>query len=198
MHCLTGSALGRGCGPLIISKDKIDDPQRSLSDIKDCHTRKIYHRQFFAWIYTRPRPTNKVELLFSDIEDAVLNGDVDAGLIIHENRFTHAQKGLLKVADLGDFWETQTQSPIPLGGIVVNRKLPVSLQLQIDDIIKRSVEFAFKNPEASKEYVKQHAQAMNEEVMYKHIALYVNEYSVNLGTEGRKAQRSSTRQKHCI
>jgi 1,4-dihydroxy-6-naphthoate synthase len=119
----------------------------------------------------------------------VLNGDVDAGLIIHENRFTYEQKGLKKIIDLGEYWETLTGAPIPLGGIVMQRSLPDELKKKVDRILRRSVEYAFAHPKASLAFVKEHAQEMSEEVMYKHIGLYVNNYSINLGAEGKRAVR---------
>lgn len=129
-------------------------------------------------------------MVFSDIEKAVLNGDVDAGLIIHENRFTYHHRGLHKIMDMGEFWEAETKSMIPLGGIVVRRNLDESIQNKVDRVLHRSVQFAFENPESSMEYVKENAQEMAEDVMRKHIQLYVNEYSVNLGKKGFKAVKS--------
>jgi 1,4-dihydroxy-6-naphthoate synthase len=131
--------------------------------------------------------TNKEEILFSEIENSVLTNKVDAGLLIHENRFTFQDKGLEKIIDLGEYWESLIQSPIPLGGIVVKRTLNSALQKTIDSLIKQSVEFAFANPESCMTFVKKHAQEMNEEVMKKHIALYVNEFSIDLGEIGKKA-----------
>jgi len=117
----------------------------------------------------------------------VLDGRVDVGLIIHENRFTYQDKGLKKIIDLGDYWEKQTGCAIPLGGIVANRNLPEDVQHKINRVLRKSVEFAFANPKSGLEYIRSHAQEMSEEVMYKHIDLYVNKYSVDLGEEGRKA-----------
>ena len=134
-----------------------------------------------------PEALNKEELVFSDIENAVLDGRVDVGLIIHENRFTYQDKGLKKIIDLGDYWEKQTGLAIPLGGIVANRSLPIDIQHKINRVLRRSVEFAFANPKSGLEFIRSHAQEMSEEVMYKHIDLYVNQYSVELGTEGKKA-----------
>jgi 1,4-dihydroxy-6-naphthoate synthase len=124
---------------------------------------------------------------FSDIEDAVLKGDVDAGLIIHENRFTYEQRGLKKIIDLGEYWETLAIAPIPLGGIVVRRNLSNELKQKVNRVIKKSVEYAFANPKASMSFVREHAQTMSEEVMKKHIDLYVNKYSIDLGNEGKRA-----------
>ncbi|SFC36284.1 1,4-dihydroxy-6-naphthoate synthase [Parapedobacter composti] len=134
-----------------------------------------------------PQLKNKTELLFSDIEQALLDGQIDLGLIIHENRFTYQDKGLHKVIDLGDYWEKMAEAPIPLGGIVVKRELPDDIKRKINRVIRRSVEFALANPESGLEFIRFHAQAMSEAVMYKHIELYVNRFSVSLGDEGRRA-----------
>jgi 1,4-dihydroxy-6-naphthoate synthase len=134
-----------------------------------------------------PNHQNKVEMLFSEIENKVLESRVDAGLIIHENRFTYQEKGLEKVKDLGEFWEEETGLPIPLGGIVVKRELPLATQQKIERVLRKSVEFAFENPNSSADYVKFHAQEMGKEVVDAHIALYVNNYSISLGEQGRKA-----------
>ena len=134
-----------------------------------------------------PRLKNKKEMLFSEIEDAVLTGKVAAGVIIHENRFTYQEKGLVKIMDLGEYWESLTQLPIPLGGIVVKRNLPSVLKHKIDRILRKSVTYAFANPKESAAFVKAHAQEMSEVVMYKHIHLYVNDYSVDLGPTGKSA-----------
>jgi 1,4-dihydroxy-6-naphthoate synthase len=130
---------------------------------------------------------NKIEYTFSDIEEAVLKGKVDAGLIIHENRFTYHEKGLVKIIDLGEYWNSLIQAPIPLGGIVIKRHLDKDLQQKVNKLIKKSAEFAFQNPESSMQYVKQNAQEMNEEVMKKHINLYVNSFSLDLGDIGINA-----------
>jgi 1,4-dihydroxy-6-naphthoate synthase len=112
---------------------------------------------------------------------------VDAGLIIHENRFTYQEKGLEKIIDLGEYWDSLIHAPIPLGGIVIKRNLDSELQQKVNRIIKKSVEYAFANPESCMPYVKAHAQEMSEDVMKKHIALYVNNFSVDLGDEGKRA-----------
>jgi len=134
-----------------------------------------------------PNARTKVEMLFSDIEQALVDEAVDAGLIIHENRFTYESKGLRKIVDLGEFWEGETGLPIPLGGIVIDRRLPRDVQARVNRVLRRSVEFAFAHPDASLPFVRQHAQAMSDEVMYKHINLYVNDFTVDLGPEGRRA-----------
>ena len=181
-----GSALGRNCGPLLISKRKISRDEVARGDLQIAIPGK-YTTANFLLSLAFPRATRKSQLLFSDIESAVLNGSMDAGLIIHENRFTYEAKGLRKIIDLGEFWETETAMPIPLGGIVANRALPVDVRKTINRVIRRSVEYAFAHPKDSLPYVRAHAQEMSEEVMYKHIDLYVNDYSIDLGEEGRRA-----------
>ena len=126
-------------------------------------------------------------MLFSEIEQAVLNGDADAGVIIHESRFTYEAKGLKKVIDLGEWWEKETSSPIPLGGIVMKRNFSDDIKQKVNRIIRRSVEFAFTNPSSSMDFIKKHAQEMSEDVIIKHINLYVNKFSVDLGEEGSKS-----------
>jgi 1,4-dihydroxy-6-naphthoate synthase len=134
-----------------------------------------------------PDACDRTEVLFSDIESALLDERFDAGLIIHENRFTYEAKGLKKIIDLGEYWEAQTAAPIPLGGIVVRRALPNDVKRKVSRIVRRSVEYALANREASLPFVRQHAQEMNEDVMYRHIDLYVNQYSVDLGDDGKRA-----------
>jgi len=192
----SGSALGFGVGPLLISNLEI-----SISDLEKnlIHDPKSGSRNPLIGIpgkYTTanfllglafPEATNKQVLVFSEIEDALLDNRIDIGLIIHENRFTYQDKGLKKIIDLGDYWEKRTGCAIPLGGIVANRNLPLDVQHKINRVLRKSVEFAFANPKSGLAFIKQHAQEMSEEVMYKHIELYVNQYSIELGEEGRKA-----------
>ena len=186
----SGSALGFGVGPMLICKD---DPETLLSNLATHNSQPTigipgkYTTANFLLSTAFPNATNKVELVFSDIENAVLDGRVDIGLIIHENRFTYQDKGLKKIIDLGDYWEKKTGCAIPLGGIVANRNLTVDVQQKINRVLRRSVEFAFANPKSGLEFIRSHAQEMSEEVMYKHIELYVNKYTVDLGIEGKKA-----------
>ena len=180
----SGSALGFQNGPLLISKHKVYPDE--INDLKIAIPGQHTTANLLLSI-AYPGHKNKKEYLFSDIEDVVLSGEMDAGLIIHENRFTYQQKGLKKVADLGEFWESKTGLAIPLGGIVVNRNLSPDVQHKVDRIMKRSVEYAFANPRASYPFVKQYAQAMDDKVMQSHIELYVNEFTRELGVEGRKA-----------
>jgi len=142
-------------------------------------------RLLFSLAY--PQARHKQFLIFSGIEDAVINSKVDLGVIIHENRFTYQQKGLKKVIDLGEYWEQQTHYPVPLGGIVVKRSIDTALQKKIDALIRQSVEYAFSNYPLLADYVKQHSQEMEENVMRQHIDLYVNNYSIDLGLAGKEA-----------
>jgi 1,4-dihydroxy-6-naphthoate synthase len=180
----SGSALGRNNGPLLISKQKIYTQE--VNELKIAIPGKYTTANLLLSI-AFPDAKNKKEYLFSDIEEVVLSGEVDAGLIIHENRFTYQAKGLRKIIDLGEFWEEKYKLPIPLGGIVVNRALPIEIQQKIDRVMRRSVKFAFDNPRESASFIKKYAQEMNEEVMYKHINLYVNSFTEYLGLEGEKA-----------
>ena len=178
----SGSALGNNCGPLLIKK-----PNTILTKESKIAIPGKYTTANMLLNIAFPNHQNKVEMLFSEIENKVLEGRVDAGLIIHENRFTYQEKGLEKAKDLGEFWEEETGLPIPLGGIVVKRELPLATQQKIERVLRKSVEYAFENPNSSADYVKFHAQEMGKEVVDAHIALYVNNYSISLGEQGRKA-----------
>jgi 1,4-dihydroxy-6-naphthoate synthase len=181
-----GSALGRNCGPLLISQRPISPEEVAAGDVRIAIPGK-YTTANFLLSLAFPRATDKSECLFSDIEAGVLDGRFDAGLIIHENRFTYADRGLKKIIDLGEFWESETGAAIPLGGIVISRRLPADVRQRVNRVMRRSVEYAFANRDASLPFVRANAQAMSDEVMYKHIDLYVNEYSVDLGVDGRRA-----------
>jgi 1,4-dihydroxy-6-naphthoate synthase len=181
-----GSALGRNCGPLLISKRPIGPDEVAAGAVRIAIPGQYTTANFLLGL-AFPRATNKTELVFSDIEPSVLDGQYDAGLIIHENRFTYEAKGLRKIVDLGEFWESETGAPIPLGGIVIRRSLPDEIQQKVNRVLRRSVEYAFAHRDASLPFVREHAQEMSEDVMYRHIDLYVNEYSVDLGREGRHA-----------
>lgn len=129
-------------------------------------------------------------MIFSAIEDALVNKETDLGVIIHENRFTYQTKGLHKVRDLGEYWEEKMELPLPLGGIAINQSIKRSGALKINDLIRKSLDFAFKNYPVIPDYVKQHSQEMNEDVMRMHIDLYVNNYTLDLGEEGKLAIES--------
>jgi 1,4-dihydroxy-6-naphthoate synthase len=181
-----GSALGRNCGPLLISRRPISKAEVAAGHLEIAIPGR-YTTANFLLSLAFPAAVKKTELVFSAIEAALLNDEYDAGLIIHENRFTYEAKGLKKIIDLGEFWEGETGAPIPLGGIVINRLLPDEVKRTVNRVLRRSVEYAFANRAASLPYVRAHAQEMSEDVMYRHIDLYVNEYSVDLGKEGRRA-----------
>ena len=178
----SGSALGNNCGPLLIKK-----PNTILTKESKIAIPGKYTTANMLLNIAFPNHQNKVEMLFSEIENKVLEGRVDAGLIIHENRFTYQEKGLEKVKDLGEFWEEETGLPIPLGGIVVKRELPLVTKQKVERVLRKSVEYAFENPNSSADYVKCHAQEMEKQVLDAHIALYVNDYSISLGDQGRNA-----------
>jgi len=182
----SGSALGFGVGPMLISKFEFSISDLNNADHKIGIPGKYTTANFLLGL-AFPDAANKIEMVFSEIEDALLNDEIDFGLIIHENRFTYQNKGLGKLIDLGEYWEQRTGCAIPLGGIVANRNLPLDVQHKINRVLRKSVEFAFANPKSGLEFIRSHAQEMSEEVMYKHIDLYVNKYSVDLGEEGRKA-----------
>ena len=181
-----GSALGRNCGPLLISKRPISKADVAAGDLTIAIPGR-YTTANFLLSLAFPDAQKKTPLLFSGIERALLDGEYDTGLIIHENRFTYEAKGLKKVVDLGEFWEAETGTPIPLGGIVVSRALPDAVQQKVNRVVRRSVEYAFAHREASRPFVREHAQAMSDDVMDRHIDLYVNEYSVDLGEDGKRA-----------
>jgi 1,4-dihydroxy-6-naphthoate synthase len=181
-----GSALGRNCGPLLISKRQISKDEVAAGRLRIAIP-GVYTTANFLLGLAFPEARNKTPLLFSAIEPALLNDEFDAGLIIHENRFTYQAKGLKKIIDLGEFWDAETGAPIPLGGIVVRRGLPDAVKHAVNRVLRSSVEYAFAHREASLPFVREHAQEMSEDVMYRHIDLYVNEYSVDLGSEGRRA-----------
>lgn len=178
-----GSALGFGVGPLLICKNKIDLSNENLK----VGIPGKYTTANFLLSLAYPNLKNKIELVFSDIEQKLLDEEIDLGLIIHENRFTYQDKGLLKVKDLGEYWEEKTNCAIPLGGIVIKRSLPHAIKQTVNRLIRKSVEFAFENPKSALPFIKSHAQEMDEKVIYQHIELYVNKYSVDLRAEGKKA-----------
>jgi 1,4-dihydroxy-6-naphthoate synthase len=180
----SGSALGNNCGPLLIASKEHDIQNLSALSVA---IPGRYTTANFLLSFAFPQLKNKKEILFSEIENKVLNGEIDLGVIIHENRFTYHERGLICIMDLGKNWEEKTGLPIPLGGIVCRRNFDKNLQLKIERVLRRSIEFAFANPDSSKDFVSCHAQEMSEDVMQKHINLYVNHYSLELGEKGKKA-----------
>jgi len=179
-----GSALGYKNGPLLISKEKIYPDE--VNDLNIAIPGEYTTANLLLSI-AYPKIKQKKAYLFSLIEEVVLSGEMDAGLIIHENRFTYQKKGLKKIVDLGEYWEELTGMPIPLGGIAVNRKLSVPLQQKIDRVMKRSVAYAFSHPKEAYLFVKQYSQQMEDDVIQSHINLYVNDFTKDLGADGRKA-----------
>ena len=200
----SGAALGKGVGPILISRSKVNP--NSYRDQKS----KIEERLIalpgenttanllFSFAY--PEAKKKIFMRFDKIESFVLigssqvsslGGDLEGagalGVIIHENRFTYQQKGLHKVTDLGEYWEDKMKTPIPLGGIAIRRTIDKPISLLVQALIKKSIEYAFANYPLITDYVKQHSQEMSEDVMRQHIQLYVNNYSIDLADEGKKA-----------
>ena len=184
----SGGALGKGVGPLLISKKEIDPAK--LQDAVNNYTIAVPGVNTTAHLLFSmafPNAKQKTFLVFNEIENAVLSGKVDAGVIIHENRFTYQDKGLVKLMDLGNYWEQQLKVPIPLGGIVAHHRIGDEVATKVDRLIRKSVEFAFSNYPELTDYIRSHAQEMSEDVMRKHIDLYVNNFSIDLGIEGKKA-----------
>ena len=181
-----GSALGYGCGPLLIAH-------------KPYTLEELLHRQLPVAIpgakttanlllqYFAPGIENRKEMRFDQIVPAILAGEVEAGVIIHENRFTYQHHGLHCLQDLGSYWEAQTGLPIPLGAIIAHKSLGQPLIAQVNELLRQSIAYAFAHPEASMPYVHQHAQEMQAEVVQAHISLYVNDFSLSLGKKGLEA-----------
>jgi 1,4-dihydroxy-6-naphthoate synthase len=182
----SGGALGRGVGPLLVARPGVDAFRPGMSVAipgRDTTAHLLFS-------LAHPDAARKRFMVFSDVEEAVLRGEVDAGVIIHEGRFTYAAKGLVRLQDLGEFWEATTGAPIPLGGIVARRTLPAAVRRELDRLVRASVEHALARRPAVSAWVRAHAQEMDEAVMRQHIDLYVNEFSVALGEAGRRAVRT--------
>jgi 1,4-dihydroxy-6-naphthoate synthase len=178
----SGAALGHGCGPLVISKNEISDlANYSVALPGKNTTANFLFEKFF------PQHSVTHQMVFSEIEDAVLNGKTDVGVIIHENRFTYQKRGLKKIADLGELWESSTGAPIPLGGIFMKKKFQPEIKRKVENLIRQSIEYAWKHPEEVIPFVRNYSQEMDESVMWQHIHLYVNAYSLDLGKDGKRA-----------
>ena len=184
-----GSAIGKGVGPLLItdSQQEITNEEINQASIA-LPGANTTANLLFSFAY--PEAKDKRFMLFSAIEEALVNKETDLGVIIHENRFTYQQKGLRKVKDLGEYWEERMELPLPLGGIAINQWVKRSLAVKVNELIRKSLDFAFKNYPLIPDYVKQHSQEMSEDVMRQHIDLYVNNYSLDLGDEGKLAIES--------
>lgn len=183
----SGSALGFGCGPLVVAREPMT--------LKDAARRRIAipGRDTTAFLLLRlaaGEPPHAVEMRYDRILGAVERGEADAGLIIHESRFTYAEHGLTQIADLGAWWEGETNLPVPLGAIVAREDLGAPAIARIEAAIRESVAFARAHPAASRAYVRENAQELSDDVCQRHIDLYVNEYSVDLGDLGRRAVAS--------
>lgn len=181
-----GSALGKGCGPLIISPHETPfelRPQHSVV-LPGKHTTAA---ALFSHFY--PQITNTTHQLFSTIETVLQNHRFDAGVIIHESRFTYKDKGLSLITDLGSLWESRYQMPIPLGGIIIRKSIGEKIQHQINNAIIKSIEYAWQNIDEVLDFCRYHAQEINKKVIMEHIRLYVNKYSLNIGEEGKSAIR---------
>lgn len=180
----SGAALGRGVGPLVVARDA-----RSLEDAATGRI-AVPGRETTAFLLLRlaaPALGDVVELRYDRILPAVVAGEAEAGLIIHESRFTYGEHGLVAVADLGEWWEGETHLPVPLAGIFARSDLEPELVGAAEAAIRSSVEYAFANPEASRSYVRSLSHELSDAVCAAHIALYVNEHSVDIGNEGLAA-----------
>lgn len=180
----SGAALGKGVGPLLIAKRMVNVPDVIHSSIAIPGELTTAN---FLLSFAFPMAKNKTPILFSEIENAVLMEKFDLGVIIHENRFTYHEKGLIKICDLGEVWEEKQNAPIPLACIAAKNTISAEVRNKVSKLIKKSVEFAFEHYPEITPYTKEHAQAMDENVMRQHIELYVNNYSIDLGEDGRKA-----------
>ena len=183
-----GAALGRGCGPLLVCRPELagDGALHRLGSLRVA----IPGQYTTAYLLLRalcPAPREVIAMPFSKILTAVASGAVDAGLIIHESRFTYAVHGLVPLADLGALWEMETALPLPLGVIVAERAQGEAQVARIEDAVRSSIAAAWAHPERSAAYVREHAQEMDPEVRRRHIALYVNDFSLDLGADGRAA-----------
>ena len=183
-----GGALGRGCGPLVVTKHAftMKELQGKKIAIPGKLTTAVLLLQLFDSAFRIPHSAFIV-MPFHKIMEAVAREEVDAGLIIHESRFTYPSYGLKQVIDLGEWWEKETGLPIPLGGIIAKKTLGKDLNKTINELIRQSVEYAFQNRNEPTEYIKEHSQELSDEVIHRHIDLYVNDYSLDIGQDGNKA-----------
>ncbi len=182
----SGGALGKGVGPLLIANKEIPDLESAIPNLKVAIP-GVNTTAHMLFSYAFPAAKNKEFLVFNQIEEVVKTGKADAGVIIHEGRFTYQNKGLVKLMDLGEYWEKETGAPIPLGGIIIKKEIDQSIQQKLERLIKKSVEYSFSQYPAISSYISEHSQEMSEDVMRKHIDLYVNDFSINLGSEGKTA-----------
>jgi 1,4-dihydroxy-6-naphthoate synthase len=189
-YCLlrSGSALGRGCGPLIVSK-KADTPG-SLQGYKIAIPGRLTTANLLLQLFAFDSGiqfSSHIEMPFYRIMDSVFKGDVDAGLIIHEGRFTFQQHGLKRIVDLGEWWESTSGFPLPLGGIIAKKSLGKDVITKVDSLVKKSIEYSLQHRQEPKGYIKEHSQELEDKVIEQHINLYVNDYSLDIGKEGLAA-----------
>jgi len=182
----SGGALGINCGPILMTKHVNEPDENQINGMSIAIPGKFTTANFLMSM-AYPDATRKTEFLFSDIESAVMEGKTDLGVIIHENRFTYQDKGLRKVRDLGEYWNQLTGLPIPLGGIAVRRSIEDEVRIQLDQLIHESVKLAKNDPSLSADFVEKYAREMDPDVRRKHIELYVNEFTLDLGEQGRAA-----------
>jgi len=186
----TGAALGRGCGPLIVAKPGFAET--------DCQAVSVHKKRIAVpglWttacmllsLYLEQTPVNLIPMPFEQIMPSVAKGDADIGVIIHEGRFTYHEYGLVSLLDLGEWWEQKTSLPLPLGGIAIRRDIPSDIAERVEIAIRESVTYAFHNKGSADEYIRKHAQEMSPSVIQQHIALYVNEFTLDLGDKGKAA-----------
>ena len=185
----SGGALGKGVGPLLVYKeDASRHDGKPDADTMRVAIPGVNTTAHLLFSLAFPNVTNKAFLVFNEIENAVLHGEVDAGVIIHENRFTYADKGLNKWMDLGTYFEETFNAPIPLGGIIARNDINANEIAIVDDLIKQSVHYAFANSyDILPDYIKHHSQEMSEQIMRQHIDLYLNDFTIDMGETGRKA-----------
>ena len=177
----SGSALGRGNGQLLVRRTGESTPIRRVASPGLNTTANALLVRYF------PDVEEIIPMLFSEIAAAVERGDVDAGVLIHEGRFVYERRRLTLVADLGQLWEQETGLPLPLGAIVARRDLPAEVREHFEQLLAESVRYAMEHPSVSRAFVKQHAQELEDDVIDKHIALFVNDFTISLGDEGRRA-----------
>lgn len=180
----SGAALGRGVGPLLVAKEDFQLGEISAKSIaipgKQTTANLLFSLAF-------PQALNKTEVVFSDVADGILSGQFDAGLMIHEGRFTYEKRGLKKLLDLGEWWEQTSGAPIPLGGIAVKRKYGKEIYEKLNTLLAQSIGYAWRRYPALSDFITDNAQEMEEDVMRSHINLYVNDFTTDLGAEGKKA-----------
>ncbi|MFA6127440.1 MAG: 1,4-dihydroxy-6-naphthoate synthase [Bacteroidales bacterium] len=179
-----GSAVGKGSGPVLVAKNQCLDPRYQSLSVAipgEYTTANLLLRMAY------PNIKEKKIFVFSDIEQAVLDGETEAGVLIHENRFTYEKRGLVLLRDLGQFWEESTHSPLPLGGIMAHRRLAQDVVRKINRLVRLSLEFALADPQGTIPYMRKFAQCMDQAVLDAHLKAFVNEFSVELGTDGKRA-----------